>query len=184
MSDILIERLKSGDKAALEDVYKRYRDPFVQFAKRYHGDQELLYDIYQDATIALFEKAVQGKLQLDKSSIKTYLFSIGKFMLFTKLKKEPPRSEIIEDQEVALGLFEEAQSFMEEPDQQLVFLRKALTKLGEKCRRVLELYYYENKSMKEIQQLLDYNHTDVVKSHKSRCMKSLKEHFEHKNITR
>ncbi|MCE7056442.1 sigma-70 family RNA polymerase sigma factor [Algoriphagus sp. AGSA1] len=182
MSEILIEKLKSGDKAALGEVYKLYREQFLQFAKRYHKDEELLEDIYQDVSIALFDRAVSGKLELEKSSIKTYLFSMGKFMLFTKLKKERPSVEFSQDQEWNQGMYEEAKLFIEEPDSRVAFLGKSLAKLGEKCKKILELYYYENKSMKEIQLLLDYNHPDVVKSHKSRCMKTLKESFKHKKF--
>ncbi|MDR7128981.1 RNA polymerase sigma factor (sigma-70 family) [Algoriphagus sp. 4150] len=182
MSDILIERLKSGDKAALGEIYKLYREPFLQFAKRYHQDVELLHDIYQDVSIALFDRAVSGKLELEKSSIKTYLFSMGKFMLFTKLKKEHPNLELKEEQEWSQGFYEEAKLFIEEPDPRVFFLGKSLAKLGEKCRKILEFYYYENKSMKEIQQIMEYNHPDVVKSHKSRCMKALKESFKHKKF--
>lgn len=182
MRDILIERLKAGDKTALAEVYKLYREPFLQFAKRYHQGEELLQDIYQDVSIALFDRAVNGKLELERSSIKTYLFSMGKFMLFTRLKREQPNLELKEDQEWTQGLYEDAKLFIEEPDPKVSFLGKSLANLGEKCRQILEYYYYENKSMKEIQQLMDYNHPDVVKSHKSRCMKSLKESFKHKKF--
>lgn len=182
MSELLIERMKTGDKSALAEVYKLYREPFVQFALKYHRDSELLYDIYQDAAIALFERAVQGKLDLEKSSLKTYLFSVGKFMLFTKLKKDPGYQAIEEDMEVQLGLYEDASIYVNEPSQKVAFLAKAIRQLGEKCRQILELYYYENKSMKEIQLQLAYNHPDVVKSHKSRCMKTLKAQFENKTF--
>jgi RNA polymerase sigma factor (sigma-70 family) len=182
MSELLIERMKSGDKSALAEVYKLYREPFVQFGLKYYRDSELLYDIYQDATIALFERAIQGKLSLQKSSLKTYLFSMGKFMLFTRLKKDPPSTELSADHEVNMGLYEEAKNFIEDPDPMVVFLGKSLAKLGEKCRQILELYYYENKSMKEIQLILEYNHPDVVKSQKSRCLKSLKVQFENKSF--
>ena len=182
MSDFLVGRIKAGDQEVLSEVYKTYREPFIQFALRYHRDTELLYDVYQDAIIALFEKTTQGNLELEKSSLKTYIFSIGKFMLFTKLKRTMPKSDLEEDQEINQGLAEDIQVFMDEPDPKVKFLQKSLETLGEKCRQILELFYYENKNMKEIQALLGYNHPDVVKSHKSRCMKSLKAQFEHKKF--
>ena len=80
----LIKQLKNRDRNALKEVYNDYRREFFKFANRYETDQSTLEDIFQDALIALYENAQNGKLDTIKSSLKTYLFSIGKFMLFKK----------------------------------------------------------------------------------------------------
>jgi RNA polymerase sigma factor (sigma-70 family) len=47
--------------------------------------------------------------------------------------------------------------------------------LGEKCKEVLTLFYYRGLTIEEIAAFLNYNNKDVVKSQKSRCLKSLKD---------
>jgi RNA polymerase sigma factor (sigma-70 family) len=179
MDNDVLERLSFGDRKALEEIYKKYRGPFIQFALKYHHDRDQICDIYQDVIIALFEKCLKQKLQLSRGSLKTYLFSMGKFMLFTRLKKNANTKFM--DSDGAHGLEEEMMEpfeFLYEKDPAVLLLENALQALGKKCQELLRLFYYEEKKMAEIQVLLGYNHTDVVKSQKSRCMKSLREVIE------
>lgn len=183
MDNFLLERLQSGDKKALAEVYSMHRSSFIQFALKYHRDEALIYDIYQDAVIALYEKALMGKLQLETCHLKTYLFSIGKFMLFTKLKKNS-KMEFLEDDQQVLDQYEEESltSFFYEPDPQVKILENNIAKLGSKCQELLRLFYYEEKKIHEIKEIMGYNHNDVVKSQKSRCMKSLKDAMNSKSF--
>jgi RNA polymerase sigma factor (sigma-70 family) len=47
--------------------------------------------------------------------------------------------------------------------------------LGDKCQKVLKLFYYDGFTLEEIQKQLNYDNYNVVKSQKSRCLKTLKE---------
>lgn len=58
-------------------------------------------------------------------------------------------------------------------EQQL--LRTHFKKLGKKCREVLTLFYYRGLTIDDIVELTDYTSKSVVRSQKSRCLKSLKE---------
>lgn len=179
MDNNLLDRLSLGDNTALEEIYRKYRAPFIQFALKYHTDKNQICDIYQDVIIALYEKSMKQKLQLSSGSLKTYLFSMGKFMLFTRLKKNSNTDfiDIENDQDLFEGLVESFE-FIDEKDPQVILLENALESLGKKCQELLRLFYYEEKKIAEIQVLLAYNHTDVVKSQKSRCLKSLRESIE------
>jgi DNA-directed RNA polymerase specialized sigma subunit len=50
-----------------------------------------------------------------------------------------------------------------------------LDKLGESCRKILMLFYYENLPMKEIVQHLHYENEQVVRNKKYKCLKELTE---------
>jgi DNA-directed RNA polymerase specialized sigma24 family protein len=54
-------------------------------------------------------------------------------------------------------------------------LREMLGKLGEPCRKILMLFYYENLPMKEIVQHLHYDNEQVVRNKKYKCLKELTE---------
>jgi DNA-directed RNA polymerase specialized sigma24 family protein len=87
-SSIVIDLLKRNDEKSIRTVYNDNKSGFILFAKRYNLSQDDLIDVYQDAIIALIENAKKGKIDDLKSSITTYLFGIGKFMIFQKLKKK------------------------------------------------------------------------------------------------
>ena len=53
-------------------------------------------------------------------------------------------------------------------------LQNAFKTLGQKCKDVLTLFYYRGFDLEDIMNELNYTNKDVVKSQKSRCIKSLK----------
>ena len=111
------------------------------------------------------------QLKLENSSVKTYLFGIGKNMIFTSLKKQQklyPESSIQHE-------YEEIEIEQPEETNESKLLSKAFKNLGEKCQEIIRMFYYRNLSVKEIVELSHYKDENTVKSHKSRCMKSLRE---------
>lgn len=168
----LISLIKQQDEKAIRQVYLEHRQPFLAFASRYSIDQESVLDVYQDAVIALCEQAQKGKIDALQSSLRTYLFSIGKFMIYNKLKqsKQMYPVEDFSDMELEIETYQEAYSDMEVKQ-----LQQAFQKLGERCREVLQLFYYQEKKLDDILIQLNYSNKDVLKSQKARCIKQLKD---------
>lgn len=167
----LQERLRNGDARAFEWVYNEYRDAFLAFGRGYKMDEDELLDVYQDSVIALFQNFVEKQTELDKSTVKTYLFGIGKFLILASLRRNAKlhRTDSFQDEieEISLDLPDES-----ERSQQLAH---AFGKLGEKCQELLRLFYYRGLSIKEIVTRTEYKDENTVKSRKSRCMKRLRE---------
>lgn len=170
--DTVVALLKKDDEKTIRKLYDENKKGFLIFANRYTLNAEDVLDIYQDAVIALIENAKKGKIDNLQSSISTYLFGIGKFMIFQKLKKE--KKTFSKDDFSNLEYVDENYE-EEENNIQVILLQKAFTKIGEQCRKVLQLFYYEEKNLDEIQEELGYSNKDVLKSQKSRCLKQLKD---------
>lgn len=173
----LIAQLKKRDRNALKTVYTEYKTEFLKFMSRYNAEAIVLEDIFQDALIVLYENAQAGKLDALKSTLKTYLFGTGKFMLFKHFrdgKKEVPTEETYlfdnYDQAVIENVYED--EGLNEYQAKLITNFK---KLGEKCREILELFYLQGMKLDEITRTQGYDNKDVAKSQKSRCLKSLKQ---------
>ncbi|MFC3196881.1 RNA polymerase sigma factor [Parapedobacter deserti] len=168
-----IKSLKAGHTETLDELYRRYRSGFLEFCKRYAVAAEVALDIYQDSIIVLYENSKQGKLDELKSSIKTYLYAIGKYKMINYLNEQSRHhyqelqgDELVEE----LTLFETDTS-----ESRLQLLRQAYLQLGPKCQEVLRLFYYEGLKLDAIQKQLAYDSKDTVKSQKSRCLKQLKQ---------
>lgn len=164
-----IQSLQNGDTATLDVIYLHYKSGFLAFAKRYPIATEVALDIYHDSIIALYENIVQGKLNGLKSSIKTYLYAIGKYKIFAYLKS--PKQEELNGEEYMeqISLFE-----IDTAEERLKLLQRAYLQLGPKCRQMLQLFYYEGLKLEDIQREMSYESKDTVKSQKSRCLKQLK----------
>ena len=166
---IKIEHIKNADEEAIKSLYVDYKKPFFLFASRYQISSDDLLDIYQDAVVAFCENAKKGKIDHLQSGIKTYLFAIGKFMIFKKLKQNNDMVALEELNEYGIIIEED------EYDDQVLLLKEGFKKLGKQCREILYLFYYEEKKLDEIQIILSYTNKDVLKAQKSRCLKKLKE---------
>jgi len=173
----LISQLKQRDRNALAKVYSVYKTEFFKFASRYNAKNELLEDVYQDALIVVYENAQAGKLDALKSTVKTYLFGIGKFMLFKHFRDS--KKEVHTDENYVFDNYEQAviEDVYEDegPSDYQKLLVANFKKLGDKCREVLELFYLQGLKLDEIVSIQGYENKNVVKSQKSRCLKSLKE---------
>jgi len=167
--DEQIAGLKNGDRREIEKLYNRYRNGFILFLSRYGLPQEELTDIYQDSVVALIENARKGLMDHLEVELKTYLFAIGKFMVFKRLKKEKE----INAEDLIFEWYETAGEARDEPR-----LGAALQRLGGRCYELLHLFYYQEKKLDEIQLIMGYDKKDVLKSQKSRCLKQLKEMLE------
>ena len=63
----------------------------------------------------------------------------------------------------------------EEDNEEIKQIRASFSKMGEKCQEILRLFYYQEKNLDEITNIMQYQNKDVAKSQKSRCIKQLKE---------
>lgn len=177
-SNILVA-LKNDDKSVLKSVYLEHKSAFIGFAKTYKINNEDALDIYQDAIIALRENALKGHLDNLKSELKTYLFSIGKYMIYKRLKEKKKLHLTHSIKETnnfdELKITEIDYNFNTRQRQ----LQIAFKSLGTQCKTLLNLFYMRGFTLDEIVEELNYNSKDVAKSQKSRCLKSLKKIINH-----
>jgi len=54
-------------------------------------------------------------------------------------------------------------------------LKKYYDQLGDRCKSILNLFYYQGYDLDEIRVILNYSNKKVLKSQKSRCLKQLKD---------
>ncbi len=164
--------LKQKDEEVIRKIYETHQQPFNLFAKKYALPHEEIQDVYQEMIVALYEHAVKGKLDELRTSMRTYLFAIGKYMIYARLKKAGKMMQLNQLDVDELGEFN--WPYEEQPGEKVMALQQAFAQLGEKCRQLLTRYYYRDLSMKAIAEEMDYESADVVKSLKARCMKQLK----------
>lgn len=169
--ELIIEAVKNGSREVIKNLYIENRAGFIRFVvQKYAVPNDVVEDFYQDAIIALIENIRKGKLDELKCSIKTYLFSIGKFMAFKYYKK--PQMSIVDLS--GFGEFSEDDSEEERDEALIQLIQSKLSQMGDSCKKILVLFYYEGKKIDDIVKMGDYANKDVVKSQKSRCLSHLK----------
>ncbi|MEA5401354.1 sigma-70 family RNA polymerase sigma factor [Arcicella sp. DC2W] len=162
--------LKIADPKAIEQVYKTHKKAFMTFGSKYGLVEDELLDVYQDTIIALIENIRKGHLNNLQVELKTYLFSVGKYLIFKRMNSIKKTDTIIEN----LPKDFVWEDFDDEKEELLSKISTNLKLLGEQCYKILTLFYYEEKKLDEIQKTLKYENKDVLKSQKSRCLNHLK----------
>jgi RNA polymerase sigma factor (sigma-70 family) len=157
------------DNDFVEKLYVSNRDKFLKYCKTFKVDGEISIDIYQDAIVAFIEQSNKKGFKVEKSTYRTYLFAIGKFMLFAYLKKQNKLSSIQEIEEIA---YEDFNTNLD--TESITKIGIVLNTLGAKCIAILKAFYYQNKKLDDIVIAFNYENKDVAKSQKSRCLKQLK----------
>ena len=171
-----IELLKQKDKVTFQKIYNDNRVAFINFAKGYHIEEYDSLDVYHDSILVLRDNAIQGKIDNLKSSISTYLFAIGKYKIY-HIFREKAKLNITDDIEVIEKNFDfDVNLYDENPTNQQIQLKIGFKQLGERCKEVLELFYYSGYTLDEITEILNYSDKNVLKSQKSRCIKQLRKY--------
>lgn len=169
----LLEALKSSRMdAAVRFLYREHFSFLSRYVLSNSGSEQDSEDIFQEVVVAFINLARADKFR-GESSVKTFLFALNKNMWLNELKRRSramareekyERQNQAETQTADLAL-EMAQTKTE--------LMKILDELGETCKKILLLFYFENRSMKEILTTLPYENEQVVRNKKSKCLKKL-----------
>lgn len=164
----LIEKIKNGDLKALDRVYLEHQTKFYGFAKKQFPSISLeeLEDIYHDTIIVFYQNIRRGILTEIKSSMSAYIIQIGKIKLIHYVEKTKKNMAIYDD--YADSTVEQSE-YDHKIDQAVKFV---FSKMSDACKQILNLFYFEKKSMDEIALILNYKNADTVKSQKSRCISS------------
>ena len=170
----LVEAIRGKEmlEQAISQLYQENAEITRSFIMGKGGTEQDADDIFQETVVSFIDTVQKGKFR-QESGIRTFLISISKHLWYNEIRKRQRagnREKIFEterDQEDA-GVGEAIQD--RELKQQLA---KLLSDLGESCKKILELFYYENLSMKEIVSHLHYENEQVVRNKKYKCLQEL-----------
>ncbi|WP_075589871.1 RNA polymerase sigma factor [Labilibacter marinus] len=167
----VLNELKTGNKEVIASVYLKYRDEFLFFLKRkYSVNNDIAIEVYHEAFYAFHLNIITGKLQELTSSLKTYLFQIGRNLFLNELNRSKRTDEISFKSEKS----ETYDHIDDSNSEKIEVLRKALLELGNKCRALLKLFYFDNMPNELIKDKLNYATVNSVKTQKYKCFNQLK----------
>jgi RNA polymerase sigma factor (sigma-70 family) len=171
----LLDGLAANEKYAIETIYRENYTAIHSFIVKNNGYPEDARDIFQEAMIVLFEKAKTSSFVLS-CQIKTYLYSVCKRLWLKRLQQQSrmyPGFELLKE---TVAVEEEIEAH-EKQNADFNLMEKALIKIGEPCKSILEAYYIQKKSMPDIAEAFGYTNADNAKTQKYKCLVRLKKIF-------
>jgi RNA polymerase sigma factor (sigma-70 family) len=162
-----LDQLRKNGQEALAAVYKEHRADFIHWiTSQYTCGEEQAKDLYQQSIIVFYENVVSGKLKVLTSSVKTYLFSIGKNK-YKELVRQQAKSSQLNAQDFPLEHDPSSESMLQR-------IEHCIERLGEPCRSLLIQFYYHQETMEQLAARFDYKNVETAKNQKYKCLERLR----------
>ena len=148
--DVLIKQIAEGNKLAMRALFGRHQLKVYRFALRIVRDTALAEDVASEAFTDAWQHA--GRFE-GRSSVSTWLLGIARHKALTACNRRPTESldgEMVQNV-VDPGNTPEAE--LSQRDTGAV-LRRCLGALSPEHAEIIDLVYYQEKSIKEIVEIL------------------------------
>lgn len=161
----LLMKLHEGDNALFKQVFTAHASDCIQYLKvTYRAEHDEAYDAMLDTMISFRQRLVDGKVKYGNLR---FLFLQMASQHFVRLQTQKSKT-------VSTDQFED--SIEEEvniTEGQLKMLESAWTQLGDLCRQLLKMNFYDGLKLNEI--ALKMEKSDVaIRKQKERCLEQLK----------
>jgi RNA polymerase sigma-70 factor (family 1) len=140
----LVDSLKTGNEAAITEIYRRYWRKLLAIAFNHTKDKVAAEEIVQEVLIKLWDKRDQVQI----NSLPNYLATATKFSVLTAIHRQKRRSDIavsaygkmvhdFDDEKIYARFLQE-------------YINGVVEKLPEKCRLVFKYSREEGRSIAQI----------------------------------
>lgn len=158
----LIKGCRAGKESARQQLYTLYSNRMLAICYRYTGDIDVAHDVLHDGFVRIFTRfSFRGE-----SSLSTWITKIMISQAIDYLRKEKRLNQLVVNEEVLpdvvdMGSMESAIS----QERLMAFIAE----LPDGCRTVFNLYIFEEKSHKEIAEMLNIKeHSSTSQLHRAK----------------
>lgn len=172
----LVSNLRSGHRMeeTIKAIYRSFFNNLSWYVMNNSGSRQDAEDVFQEVVVSFIDLVQKDKFR-GESTVKTFLFSLNRNVWLNELKRRG-RALVREEK------YERGQEKVEADTNHVIADREGkaavarlVGELGEACRKILLLFYYESLSMKEILETMHYENEQVVRNKKYKCLKQLEQ---------
>lgn len=173
----IIEAILIGGRQRQEGIKEIYqqnnlREKVIHYVMQNKGKREDGQDVFHEGIILLDRNIRERKFRGD-SSLSLYLYGICRLIWMNQLRKHQ-KVDLQENNEKMDGIQEHTPESNFISQEKRSILQSLLSRLGDKCKKVLELWQLSY-SMEEIAQKVGLSSEKMARKSKYRCQKSLME---------
>ena len=174
----LIEGCRAGKDSARKELYTLYSKQMLAVCYRYMGDIDAAHDVLHDGFIKIFTHfTFRGECALS-----TWVTRVMVTQAIDYLRKRQRFSQLVVNEEQLPDVPDD--TYIAENGNRLseALLMRFVAELPDGCRTVFNLYVFEEKSHKEIAELLhikEHSSTSQLHRAKSLLAKRIKEYTEY-----
>jgi RNA polymerase sigma-70 factor (ECF subfamily) len=150
--ETLIKAIAAGDQPAMRTLYNRHNDRVFRFIVQLVTDAGRAEDLASEVFIDVWSQADRFE---GRSQVLTWILSIARHKALSLLTQR--RRRVAELDDIAMGLIEDT---ADTPEQTVLNqdcgaqLRTCLAQMSLEHREIIDLFYYHEKSVEEIAEII------------------------------
>jgi len=146
----LVRRVAGGDKSAIRLLFHRHHARVYRFVVRMTRSETMADEVANEVFLELWRQA--GKFE-GRSEVTTWLLGIARFKALSRLRKRS-EDELDEDQAAAIADSGDDPEVQVMKDSKAAIIRRLVDALPTEHRIVIDLAYYQGRSVIEIGEVL------------------------------
>jgi RNA polymerase sigma-70 factor, ECF subfamily len=148
--DVLIGRIATGDRLAMQVLFARHHVRVYRFVLRLVRDESVAEDLISEVFLDVWRQA--GRFE-GRSQVSTWLLAIARFKALSALRRRPDEELDDETAEAIEDPSDDPEVSLDKKDKSAA-IRKCLEKLSAEHREIIDLVYYHEKSVEEVAQIV------------------------------
>jgi RNA polymerase sigma-70 factor, ECF subfamily len=148
--DVLIGRIATGDRLAMQVLFARHHVRVFRFVLRLVRDESVAEDLISEVFLDVWRQA--GRFE-GRSQVSTWLLAIARFKALSALRRRPDEELDDETAEAIEDPSDDPEVVLDKKDKSAA-IRKCLEKLSAEHREIIDLVYYHEKSVEEVAQIV------------------------------
>src|SRR5947209_13781695 len=148
--EVLIGRIASGDRLAMQVLYARYHVRVFRFVLRLVRNESTAEDLTSEVFLDVWRQA--GRFE-GRSAVSTWMLAIARFKALSALRRRPEEELDERTAEAIEDTSDDPQTALEKKDKSAI-IRKCLTGLSAEHREVIDLVYYHEMSVEEVAEIV------------------------------
>jgi len=167
----LLEQAASGDTAAFQILYERYRDPIFRFAYRLLGSVAAAEDVAHDCFLSLIKEP--RRFDSAKASLRTYIYAAARNLAAKRYNSFARETNIegLNEEPLAPDRHEPIRRVLD--DELAGEVERAIASLPPLQREALVLFEYDDLSLSEIAKVVGVD-SGAVKARLFRARETLR----------
>lgn len=170
--------INSGNTPAAREqlfiaLYQKAFPAVARYVSKMGGSFDEAKDIFQDALVIYYEKAVTDSIAI-KTNERAYLLGTAKYLWFQKYRTDKTQVPL---DDFDIEILDE--SISPSANKLMHYLETA----GQKCMDVLKAFYYDNLPVKQLAETFGYTSTHSATVQKYKCLEKVRDTVKQRSLS-
>lgn len=173
----LIKAIKVNDERVLKTLYEDNFHKTKNYILKNSGSIDEAKDFFQEAFVTVWEHVQDNKFEpKNESALNGYLFTVARNKWLNHLNSARYRKTNSYENHIDILSNKKTiddDIFNEENDNKIDRVASAFETLGDACKKLLSVFYYDSKTLRDISELMNITEASA-RNKKYRCLEKLR----------